>query len=65
MSLVYSDKYCRGRAHAAARSLSRPLKSFCPFASVHANWAVKMVDRLNEERLSDRFLAQSSEAPQR
>ena len=36
-----------------------PLKSFCPFASVHANWSVKMVDRLNESRLSERFIAQS------
>ena len=36
-----------------------PLKSFCPFASVYANWAVKMVDRLNESRRSERFMAQS------
>lgn len=36
-----------------------PLRSFCPWHSFHGNWAIKIVDRLNGERLSDRYLAQS------
>lgn len=34
-----------------------PLKDYCPWSAFHSNWATKMVDRLNGERLSGEYLA--------
>jgi hypothetical protein len=37
-----------------------PLSNFCPWASFHANWSVKMVDRLNTQHLKrGKYTAQS------
>ncbi len=37
-----------------------PLSDFCPWSSFHANWSVKMVDRLNTQHLErGRYTAQS------
>ena len=36
-----------------------PLSDFCPWSSFHGNWATKMVDRLNGDRLSEKYTAQS------
>lgn len=36
-----------------------PLKDFCPWKSFQAMWGIKMVERLNESLLSDRFIAHS------
>lgn len=38
----------------------QPLADFCPWSSFHANWSVKMVDRLNTQHLErGRYTAQS------
>ena len=36
----------------------KPLKEDTPWSVIHSNWATKIVDRLNGERLSDKFKAQ-------
>ena len=37
-----------------------PLKDDTPWSVFHANWATKMVDHLNGDRLSDKYKAQSA-----
>jgi len=37
-----------------------PLKDYCPWSSVHSMWAGTMVQRLNGDRLSEKFIAQAA-----
>jgi hypothetical protein len=34
-----------------------PLSDFCPWVSIYGNWATTIVDRLNGERLTEKYKA--------